>query len=177
MSNVISQLWQNLQKLLQKLKHHCPQKVSDGCLNVFYKCLKVAAMRCSCAVCWPRGCHGGMEHAAVVRWGIIGSTFSQRSYSSFKFSSPFSSDSEFLGAHQLSKGVLVLCRLKVDPEKDIKNISEDIFSFGGKFWIFIREWFLNVTVRWCKHFKNIIFRFSRSENWKKWITIFIRFVI
>ena len=43
----------------------------------------------------------------------------------------------------------MLCRLKVDPEKDIMNISVDSFSsqtwIGGNSGFFIPECFLNVT--------------------------------
>ena len=87
-----------------------------------------------------RGCLGGMEHAAAIQvrhsWlhllvrGVV-------QVSNFLLlSAPIQSS---WGPINYDKGVLMLCRLKVDPEKDIKNISEDIFSFGGKFWIFIRE--------------------------------------
>ena len=67
LSNVISQLWQNLLKLFQKLKHHCPQKVSDGCLNVFDNCILYSGgcyemLHCCLMV---KGCLGGMEHASA----------------------------------------------------------------------------------------------------------------
>ena len=110
---------------------------------------------------------------------------SQRSCSSFKFSSPFSSGSDFLRGHQLWQGVL--CRLKVDPEKDIMNISN---FYWGKFWIFIPECFFNetfyyfsvvpgsvcvsgwpwrrfATVKRSKHSKNITFRLVQvQQEWK-----------
>ena len=67
LSNVISQLWQNLLKLFQKLKHHCPQKVSDGCLNVFDNCILYSGGCYEMLLCCllVRGCPGGMEHATA----------------------------------------------------------------------------------------------------------------
>jgi len=67
LSNVISQLWQNLLKLFQKLKHHCPQKVRDGCLIVFDNIILYSGGCYEMLLCFllARGCPGGMEHAAA----------------------------------------------------------------------------------------------------------------
>ena len=67
LSNVISQLWQNLLKLFQKLKHHCPQKVRDGCLNVFDHFILYSGGCYEMLLCCllAMGCPGGMEHAAA----------------------------------------------------------------------------------------------------------------
>ena len=67
LSNGISQPWQNLLKLLQKLKHHCPQKVRDGCLIVFDDFILYSGGCYEMLLCFllARGCPGGMEHAAA----------------------------------------------------------------------------------------------------------------
>ena len=67
LSNVISQPWQNLLKLLQKLKHDCPQKVRDGCLIVFDDFILYSGGCYEMLLCFllARVCPGGMEHTAA----------------------------------------------------------------------------------------------------------------
>ena len=126
LSNVISQLWQNLLKLLQKLKHHCPQKVRDKCLNVFHNLIYYSGRCYEMLLCCllTRGCLGGIEQAAAIQvrhsWLHLLVRVVVQVYDFLLFSVSAQTSWEAI------KGVL--CRLKVDPEKDIMNMSVDSFS-------------------------------------------------
>ena len=81
--------------------------------------------------------------------------------------------------------MLVLCRLKVDPEKDIMNISVDldfgeILNFYSRIFLNVTFYYFSVvpgsvcpsgwswrrfaTLRWSKHSKNIVFRFVQVQQ-------------
>ena len=54
-------------KTVKKLKHHCPHKVRDGCLNVFANFILYSGGCYEMVLCFllARRCPGGMEHAAA----------------------------------------------------------------------------------------------------------------